>query len=180
MHLDRDKLLLTVGVRCSDPESAPNPVKSLVWTASPWRRFLSFLRWHQNVLTTDSRPAGGWNRFQRFSKFQKQNGDVCHIKYRLINNYRLKDVCSSFFIWRQTLLCTMQHRTWVEAPNQIPHPSGVVVKCPTLHMQWSVKLPPPWARERVRCPRHIPLPPPPSPLPLPSISRCTLHPGTKR
>ena len=46
--------------------------------------------------------------------------------------------------------CGTKHK--IEATNQIPHPSGVVVKCPIPSTLRSVKFPPPRARERVKCP----------------------------
>ena len=61
--------------------------------------------------------------FPASSRCHKQEHDVCHVKYRLTN-----------------ALCGMKHK--IEATNQSPHPSGVVVKCPTSSTLRSVKVPP--------------------------------------
>ena len=50
---------------------------------------------------------------------------------------------SSFCVWRQTRCfyaqCATKHQ--IEGTNQIPHPSGVVVKCPTPGTLRSIKFP---------------------------------------
>ena len=40
--------------------------------------------------------------------------------------------------------------------GKMPHPSGVVGKCPTPGTLQSIKFPPPWARERVKCLGYAP------------------------